>query len=216
MKGLDWQALWDGNIGSVHNINHTLYEEVTEALEPVVHRLGPPTVSHASVPEDSYGGPPTYGVLIAWNARDVGWDYNAELVPVDLARPSVGVLIGNYQNSTCIARVSPHPTWRIRLSLFGRDNYHSMGEFVERCLETLPRRRAGGRMGEGRMRTLNTTNSVASALKRMREAIDADPGYRISWVANLAMFMYDNLDDNRLKDRTFREQVAERLLKLIF
>lgn len=63
---------------------------------------------------------------------------------------------------------------------------------------------------------LNTTNPITAALKRMREAIAADPGYKIGWVANLAMFMYDNLDDDRLKDPAFREKIAERLIKLIF
>jgi len=66
------------------------------------------------------------------------------------------------------------------------------------------------------MRTLNTTSPIVSALKRMREAIAADPGYKIGWIANLAMFMYDNLDDDRLKDQAFREEKAELLLKLIF
>lgn len=66
------------------------------------------------------------------------------------------------------------------------------------------------------MKTLNTTNPIVSARKRLREAIAADPGYKLAWIANLAMFMYDNLDDDRLKDPSFREQKAERLLKLIF
>lgn len=66
------------------------------------------------------------------------------------------------------------------------------------------------------MITLNTTHPINSALKRMRETIAADPGYKIGWIANLAMFMYDNLDDDRLKDQAFREKKAEQLLKLIF
>lgn len=138
MKRQDWQALWDANIGDTHTIKHTFYHEVAEALEPVVHYLGPPTVSRSWIAEDSYGGPPTYGVLITWNAQDVvGRDRNAELMPIDLAKPSVGVLVGSYQNSTCIARVSPHPTWRIALSLFGCPRYHTMPQFIEQCQETL-------------------------------------------------------------------------------
>lgn len=66
------------------------------------------------------------------------------------------------------------------------------------------------------MKTLNTTDPIVSARKRMREAIASDPGYKIAWIANLAMFMYDNLDDDRLNDQAFREEKAELLLKLIF
>lgn len=141
MTEQDWQALWDTGIGSRDGLNHRFYHEVAAALGPVTRLLGPPTVAGSHVREDSYGGgmfPPTYGVLVAWNAQDVvGRDGNADLVPVDLAKPSVGVLIGNYQNSTCVARVSPHPMWRITLSVFGNPRYHTMPQFVERCLETL-------------------------------------------------------------------------------
>lgn len=56
------------------------------------------------------------------------------------------------------------------------------------------------------MKTLNTTDPIVSARKRMREAIASDPGYKIAWIANLAMFMYDNLDDDRLNDQAFRER----------
>ena len=63
---------------------------------------------------------------------------------------------------------------------------------------------------------INTTNPIASARKRIREAIAADPGYREAWIANLAMFMWDNLDDDRLKDPAFRNSKAELLLELIF
>jgi hypothetical protein len=66
------------------------------------------------------------------------WEHNIELVPIDPHKTAVGVLIGNYQSSSCIARVMPHPTWRIKLSVFGRNNYHSMDDFVQRCLETIP------------------------------------------------------------------------------
>ena len=63
---------------------------------------------------------------------------------------------------------------------------------------------------------LNTTNPIATARDRIRKALAADPGYKDAWIANLAMFMYDNLDDDRLKDPAFRNGKAERLLELIF
>lgn len=63
---------------------------------------------------------------------------------------------------------------------------------------------------------LNTANPVPRALRTMRDAIARDPGYKEAWIANLAMFMFDNLADDRLNDRAFREALADRLLKLIF
>lgn len=66
------------------------------------------------------------------------------------------------------------------------------------------------------MRVFNTADPIARARKRIWDEINADPGYKIAWVANLAMFMYDNLDDDRLKDYVFRNNLAERLVKLIF
>lgn len=63
---------------------------------------------------------------------------------------------------------------------------------------------------------LNTTNPVVSARKRMRDLFKADPDFERAWIDNLAMFMYDNLDDERLKDKTFRDTLAKRLLKFIF
>lgn len=66
------------------------------------------------------------------------------------------------------------------------------------------------------MRILNTANPIACARKTLREAIAADPGYKEVWIATLAMFMYDNLDDDRLKDRSFRAALSERLLALMF
>jgi hypothetical protein len=66
------------------------------------------------------------------------------------------------------------------------------------------------------MRLVNTTNPIAMARRRIWNEINADPGYKLGWIANLAMFMYDNLDDDRLKDQAFREKIAERLIKLVF
>lgn len=66
------------------------------------------------------------------------------------------------------------------------------------------------------MRMLNTTSPIVVALKRMRKELDADPDYKRSWIDNLSMFLYDNLDDDRLKDKTFRDHVAEQLLKFVF
>jgi len=66
------------------------------------------------------------------------------------------------------------------------------------------------------MKVINTTNPIAAARDRIRKAIATDPGYMEAWIANLAMFMYDNLDDDRLKDPAFRNEKAERLLELVF
>lgn len=66
------------------------------------------------------------------------------------------------------------------------------------------------------MRMLNTTSPIVMALKRMRKELDADPDYKRTWIDNLAMFLYDNLEDDRLKDKTFRDHVAEQLLKFVF
>lgn len=63
---------------------------------------------------------------------------------------------------------------------------------------------------------LNTTHPLTSARKRFRDAFNADPDFERVWIDNLAMFMYDSLDDERLKDKAFRDALTKRLLKLIF
>ncbi len=63
---------------------------------------------------------------------------------------------------------------------------------------------------------LNTTSPIASARKRMRDAFAADPAFEDTYIANVAMLLYDRLEDDRLKDRSFRDKIAKELIKLIF
>lgn len=144
MEKQEWQALWVANVGDLHTINRTFYQEVTETLSPLADILGPPTVRNACAAEDSYGGPTTYGVLISWNMVEQlhPWRGLEDLVPLDPAKPAIGVLIGNYHNSCCVARVDPHPLWRITFPVFNTPRYHTMPQFVTRCLETLASRPA--------------------------------------------------------------------------
>lgn len=145
MEKQDWQALWDASVGNIHTMNYTFYREAAEALNPLADILGPPTVQNSCVAEDSYGGgmfPPTYGVLVSWNMAEQlhSWRGLEDLVPLDPAKPAIGVLIGNYHSSCCVARVAPHPLWRITFPVFNTPRYHTMPQFVTRCLETLAAR----------------------------------------------------------------------------
>lgn len=63
---------------------------------------------------------------------------------------------------------------------------------------------------------LNTTNPIASARKRMRDAFAADPAFEETYVANIAMLLHDRLNDDRLNDIAFRDKIAKELIKLIF
>jgi hypothetical protein len=63
---------------------------------------------------------------------------------------------------------------------------------------------------------LNTTNPITSARKRMRDAFAADPAFEDTYIANIAMLLHDRLDDDRLKDRAFRDKIAKELIKLVF
>jgi hypothetical protein len=50
----------------------------------------------------------------------------------------------------------------------------------------------------------------------MREAFATDPHFGDTYVANIAMLLYDRLADDRLKNPAFRAKIAKELMKLIF
>jgi len=145
MRRQDWQRLRIETVRQAPDariVPHAWDEFpwIAWALDPIANLLGPPKILHSAIACDSYGGPPQYGILISWNmAEEMAYErgLNADLVPIDPAKPAVGLLVGYYQNSSCIARVMPHPTWRLRLSDHWGDRYHTLDEFVARCLETL-------------------------------------------------------------------------------
>lgn len=58
--------------------------------------------------------------------------------------------------------------------------------------------------------------SLKDLRKLMADKILDNEDNRLTYVANVAMFLFDNLTDNRLDERNFREEKAVKLLELIF
>lgn len=65
-------------------------------------------------------------------------------------------------------------------------------------------------------------SSVKKARKIMREAFDADPDFKMGYIANIAMLLYDRLEKdgitlpNEILDYDKRNAAAEDILELIF
>jgi len=58
--------------------------------------------------------------------------------------------------------------------------------------------------------------SLSNLRTLMYAKIFNDEDMKIGYVANVGMFLHDNLNDDRLKDQNFREEQSVRLLELIF
>jgi len=56
-------------------------------------------------------------------------------------------------------------------------------------------------------------SSVKKARKIMREAFDADPDFKLGYIANIAMLLHDHYG---ITDYDKRNAAAEDILKLIF
>jgi len=65
-------------------------------------------------------------------------------------------------------------------------------------------------------------NKIQKARKTMRDAFDADSDFKMSYIANIAMLLYDRLEKegimlpNEIANYEKRNAVAEDILKLIF
>lgn len=56
-------------------------------------------------------------------------------------------------------------------------------------------------------------NKIKKARKTMRDAFDADPDFKMSYIANIAMLLYDH---HGITDYDKRNAAAEDILKLVF
>ena len=65
------------------------------------------------------------------------------------------------------------------------------------------------------MKTYNVQNPIATARETMKDAFERDPGFKLAYVANIAMLLHDRHGGD-FKDYVIRNDTAEALLKLIF
>jgi len=56
-------------------------------------------------------------------------------------------------------------------------------------------------------------NKIARARKTMKDAFDADPDFKMGYIANIAMLLHDHYG---ITDYDKRNAAAEDILKLIF
>lgn len=63
------------------------------------------------------------------------------------------------------------------------------------------------------------SSKIAKARKVMWDALENDPDFKLGYVANISMLMYDELHTRKYRPKLRKEDrdaISERLLKLIF